>query len=552
MAEWTTGNTRKAKEFKSSMVDDLFGLNTLNSLFDEIDDYEQTSNIGVPRGADAAQVNTGEKYTSLINKMHIIKLAGNFPASEKNLINNDFFKCYSTVDLCKIQNYGAVVYEPEDFLYCKNVGIPINRLITLRRFPVACQDNIIDYATQQQPDIARMVTYMTQDVIKIEDVLAFSYGLRWKELTAEFDQMSMFGEQSGVTGFIKTVAKVFDPVTNANYVSGAATGGPMSQYDPKFDQNRVYGPVDSVNQTNIRDVGFDFSKDFEITFDYELRSIAGRTPEYAMKDLIANILAVTYNNGKFWGGARYWVGERPSPWATKLAWMNSGDIDTVLKNMGNLLKSGLQRFFGDPKGSALKTLKTALKGGFALAIGKLLDGLGRPGIPAMQSLLSSDPTGCWHLTIGNPLNPIMSIGNLIETGVDIKFPTDTLSFGDFPTKIQVVVKLKPGQPKDKAGIETMFNQGRQRIYWNPKKVTGTKTTQGKSSNKKFGSSFQPIDIQRAVNESFDFLPIVGNKIEDVEIELDASVVTYNNPYEAGPSEYLTSDKADSMKGNSEA
>ena len=28
---------------------------------------------------------------------------------------------------------------------------------------------------------------------------------------------------------------------------------------------------------------------------------------------------------------------------------------------------------------------------------------------AAQSLLTGDPTGQWHLTVGNPLNPIMVI-----------------------------------------------------------------------------------------------------------------------------------------------
>ena len=74
------------------------------------------------------------------------------------------------------------------------------------------------------------------------------------------------------------------------------------------------------------------------------------------------------------------------------------------------------------------------------------------------------------LTVGNPDNPIMCIGNLMCTGMEIKFPTDELSYGEFPTKVSFEVRLKPGMAKDRAGIETMFNMGRQRIYHNPKKI----------------------------------------------------------------------------------
>jgi len=36
-----------------------------------------------------------------------------------------------------------------------------------------------------------------------------------------------------------------------------------------------------------------------------------------------------------------------------------------------------------------------------------------PTIRNMHSLLTGDPVGEWHLTVGNPLNPIMIVGNLI-------------------------------------------------------------------------------------------------------------------------------------------
>jgi hypothetical protein len=92
-----------------------------------------------------------------------------------------------------------------------------------------------------------------------------------------------------------------DPVLAQNTLRGEN----KLNYDPKHDQNKVYGPVDSITSTNIRDVGFDYNQEFDLVFEYELRSYGGRTPEFAMKDVIANILATTYNNGKFWPGSRY-------------------------------------------------------------------------------------------------------------------------------------------------------------------------------------------------------------------------------------------------------
>lgn len=481
------------------MIDQLEELYKIGGI-----EYINDDNIATPKGVSESWVQKGQKKTSAINKLHIIKLVGDFPAMEEDIPNNrHWFQPKTVADLCQMEGSTALEYEVEDFLYCKNVGMPINRLITLRRFPMPCTDNIFEKDIQEQPDIARMVTYMTNDVNKMEEVLSFRYGLKWKQLTAEMEQASMTGDQSGLSGFMKKVGTIMDSTLNKNAVSGRSTGGPMSQYDPKHDQNRVYGPVNSIAETHIRDVGLEMTKEFEIVFDYEMRSIGGRTAEYAFKDIIGNILACTYNNAKFWGGARYWVGERPTNFARKIAYLNSDNIDEILFKATRDIKAGLKEYFGSPK-SALNTLKQALKGGFAVAIGKILDAVGRPGILTMNSLLSGEPTGMWHLTIGNPTNPIMCIGNLLLDDVEFKFPTDSLSYGDFPTKLQVIVKLKVGMPKDRAGIEMMFNHGIQRIYWAPKSVKKGKKRKGKRQYRSF-LDYTAEQITATLKESYDFI-----------------------------------------------
>ncbi len=509
-------------------LNDIFGI-TLGPYNNRYGDNSAVD-IEIPRGSEDFEndVKAGDKRLSRLNRLHVIKLEGT-PANDFEISSSTYIDNYvpkTAADLCTTVK-GMVMYDIEDFLYCKWLGVPINRLITLRRFPVPCIDNIFtlkrkakwkdkdgkmqtdDEKTNDVGDIARMVTYMTAETNKMEDILSLSYALKWKQLTSDMEQASMFGEQSGLSGWSKSVGAVLDSTTNSNYLSGRSTGGPMASYDPKQDQNRVYGPVDSISETHIRDVGLEFSKEFEITFDYELRSINGRTPEYAMKDILANVLACTFNNGKFWPGSRYWVGERPSPWAKKLQWMNSGIIDTVLSGMMGTLK-GIMKQFGS-KESSLGLLKKMVKGGFALAMGKLLDGLGRPGIPVMSSLLSAAPVGNWHLMIGNPHRPIMSIGNLILTGTDIKFPTDAFGFGDFPTKMQVIVKLKPGMPKDKAQIEGMFNHGKGKMYWQPTKqdiakVNGNKNIPISRAGKLVNSEMENKDVGRQINEAWDFIP----------------------------------------------
>lgn len=494
--------------------------------------YSKANNIAVPNGANESKINSGQISTSVINKLHLIKLADDFPFSDDNLASNEKFQVKTFSDLCKMDT-GAMQYDPDDFLYCKNLGFPINRMISLRRFPYPCTDNLWEKEAQGEPDIARMVTYFNQEVNKLDELLGFGYNMKWKELTAEMEEASMEGEKSGLSGFMKKAMKVIDPELWKNELRGENA----RMLDPKYDQNKVYGPVDSINSTHIRDVGLEFNKEFDLTFEYELRSYNGRTPEYAMKDIIANILATTYNNGKFWPGARYWVGDRPSQFYKRYQYMNNDDMDNILSNGFSDLKNVLKQF--GSKGSAIDTLKSAIKGGTALALGKILDKVGRPGILTMNSLLSGEPTGFWHVTIGNPINPIMSIGNLICTGVDFSFPTDSLSYGDFPTKLQAKVKLKPGQAKDRAGIEMMFNMGKQRIYYAPKTVDVAKNKNIVSKETRSFFDFDKKEIDNTLSQTYDFITdgvkSVTKTVKEKTSELstagnDENQPTSNNTY----------------------
>lgn len=355
-------------------------------------------------------------------------------------------------------------YYPDDFLYTAGAGYPLNRMITLRRFPYPCIDNILDPSVQQIQDVTRMVTHWDDETNRLEDILGFSYGLNWRQLNADFQAMEMQGSgnvgNEGLTGYMQRAAMFFG---DDNIVKNRLRGANGNMIAPTADQNKTAGPVDSIASTHIRDVGLNFDKSFNIKFTYKSRSIGGRNPEAVMKDIIGNALLCTFNDGEFWGGSRFWLGSKPSNAVNKLQWMNSDNLNTILNGAYNSLIDLVSSKFGS-KEKRIETLKKILKGGIQYFMAGILNTMGRPGVPFANSILSGSPVGEWHLTIGHPLNPIMTIGNLICDNVEVKFPDDTLSYGDFPTTVVFEIRLKPAMPRDRAGIELMFNHGQKRIY----------------------------------------------------------------------------------------
>ena len=140
------------------------------------------------------------------------------------------------------------------------------------------------------------------------------------------------------------------------------------------------------------------------------------------------------------------------------------------------MKSVVSDFTGNNTGSTMDDITKSIKDFGMKGVGDTLNNLlsgsmmkmfnSPQGGQAVAALLSGDPTGQWHVTIGNPLNPIVVIGNLACTDTSINFE-GPMGLQDFPERMVVEITLKPARPRDKAEIESMFNTGRGRFYIQP-------------------------------------------------------------------------------------
>lgn len=111
-----------------------------------------------------------------------------------------------------------------------------------------------------------------------------------------------------------------------------------------------------------------------------------------------------------------------------------------------------------------------------------------PQVSGMKALLTGEPVGNWHLTVGNPLNPIMVIGNLICTDMKVE-AGEELGPDDFPMELKVTYTIEHGMPRDKAGIQSMFNRGNGKIYKLPDWIRASSDYETKVDNYTGGTNF---------------------------------------------------------------
>ena len=410
-----------------------------------------------------------------------------------------------------ISKLGVARYKYADFMYCKDLGrISNNHLITLRRFAIPVGDNIISQfpGALLTPDIGRMVCWLGEDN-KLEEILKYTYKSSWKQLNSEIQEKSS-EEDSADRGILGSMVNMANPQYLKAVAGGAAGSGnkilnalvnetPLGMFmDNKgtyegnaalgnYDQNKVYTKKNSIQDTHIYEGKLTFTHSFNLVFKYELRAYENINPRAAFLDLLANIHSVTYNRGEFWGGAQKVVGAPSNEQGWEKAnhiidnafdkiggffdgLLNGGfNLDSIFGAFGELfgsLKNKAEEVVNDVTGGSgvnKEGAKNALNKFRSSGMGNALRGmvknkLGRPAMYGFNSLLDGSPVGVWHVMIGNPRAPILSMGNLIIDNTQIEH-NGPLGIDDFPTQLTVTVTLKHAKSRDMVDIQKMYTGG---------------------------------------------------------------------------------------------
>lgn len=395
-------------------------------------------------------------------------------------------------------------YKFSDFAFCKYwKKIPNNYLITLRRFTFPVNDSLafVDEDTMKPEyklPASTMITWLGAETGNtITKLLSFEAGMNWGEVKSDlWTTQAPNGDDEvgseGVPGAGSGIAKMLGLLGGGTNTDVNSKPAPLDPYDGGPYANKVIGPVDVIQRVAKRDRGLTFKQTFSLDFHYSARSFGGANTKAIMLDILGNMLIMTNNSALFWGGQNRVLpggsGSKPQyPFLGgkegfkkfqsgdaagffgaigeqfSAAFSNLGDI------MGKLLTGGFEGFTSVLSGVAGQALKQ-----------KHINQANAPQVQGLRSLLTGDPVGEWHVTIGNPLNPMIVVGNLICKGIKVEFGEE-LGPDDFPLDVKATIELEHGMDRDRDRIMSMFNYGNGRLYGLPKEYRESFSTSAQTS-----------------------------------------------------------------------
>lgn len=392
--------------------------------------------------------------------------------------------------------YPALQLRYQDFVFSKNVGIlPNNRLIVLRRFKHGAPDNLFDYYRDEQGvefagrPLSTMVAWVKPDTSFF--FLSFSEG--WED-NAKGDFFSWAGgspagnNNEGILNFklynlgdnslfFALLSSLDGDAARDDLISGTKENGFGIGKDKVGNfLNEPGGNPNLIRNAAKRKTGGEGSLKSEIgfvcEFEFEMRYIQGVDPGVLMLDLISNCARMGTSVSQFRFDIEFLQSETiqriiNGDFEIEIEALFSKLTDVAAKMGAELLTflSGVGKSVTEAyKNNELSFKTIAANGESALLnTSQMILSRYRENIKHALSGETGLPSSSWHLTVGNPKNPIVSCGDLVLTDSTLTLGKE-LGYNDFPNSFTYSVNLKSARERGRNEIERIFNAGRGRFY----------------------------------------------------------------------------------------
>ena len=413
-------------------------------------------------------------------------LVDDYPGVSRNTLhNNDVYDTSILNIVEKLSSSKSASLRPSDFAYLKDIGnYPNNRLIICRRFPGPVGDDV--YRLGVSP-ISVLIGFRPPGT----DFLDITFGEVWEEAEASFESIvNSIGEDLfKVSGLGGQAAKLFDAIPLPGWTEnlqryvlekiGVYSAGSSGRRLPAGDPNLIKEAKKRKTIANGEaGSGLMCKCEIKVDVEYEQKFISGLDPTIVYQDIIQNVLRFATSNKTDFGLDKQF-GAQIKSWAQNPRQLITDVVKAfkealtgengVVKEVEKFIQTVIDEAGADEKPKeekAAETLEIAnqLMTFATDAFKKVTDSLYgviqkyEQKIKGVVSALSGLPSTPWHVTIGNPLRPIFSAGDMFTGDVSLTLGS-TLMFNDLPANIKVSFTLSNARPWGLQEIMAKFNTG---------------------------------------------------------------------------------------------
>lgn len=365
----------------------------------------------------------------------------------------------------------SVKFGYKELAYLEKLGVyPLNRMIVLRRFDEGVE---VRHNLNEMNGVKPISTIIGWVDPEEDKLLSIGFSEKWENQNKLFwDKISEIVKQE--TGIkLNTVVPIPGWGQGFLYQFLKSTG--LVNPD-NYDSSQI--PIGDPNVLKVsptRDIeGQGIDSNFTIKFEtsYEQKFINDIDPGSAFLDIIHNSLRMGTSDMNF-----YLSGEIAKNFMEKFNNDSGGYINGVTQSVIELTKiffTTINSLMGEIT-NEISSIITGLSGGTEFtdsSMGIILNGLNaglyryRWDLRSSLAITTGQNTTPWHITVGHPLNPILSMGNILLDSGKIEFNNE-LGFNDLPTSFNLSFDIKQGRPLGKQEIMEVLNNSYSRVYVPP-------------------------------------------------------------------------------------
>ena len=387
----------------------------------------------------------------------------------------------------KLSKTKSAALRPQDFAYCKYLGVyPNNRLMIARRFPAASKDNIFGKGGQSPKAI--LISWKPET----EDFLEFTFGEEWVDADADFTNvLNKLGKDFGIDNAGQGLSKAINLIPLPGFteqlqkeilvklgvIESNSLGDPLPSGNPNLIKMAKRRKTIGYGEAGA---GLKCAIIIKMSCEYEQKFISGIDPSTAWQDILNNIMIFGTSNSSNYGLSKSFESNL-NKWMTNpgilvktviqaVKTAVSNIINTIeteatkaLKNLNDAISPAKEKT-GEEKEKENSSLVNKAKKQLNKFFNKITKAAFKTiskykiEIMGIANALSGSPSTPWHITLGNPIRPFFCSGDMLTTDITVKFGPQ-LAFNDLPSSIKVEFTLTNARPLGMQEILGKFNMG---------------------------------------------------------------------------------------------